>query len=168
MPPAAGVDPGEPGAVEAEPADGPGVAVAEPDGGGVDGDGIVGAGIDGEADGSGSDGSGGGLAVGRGRLGKGRLGSGRLGSGRLGSGSVGSGGGNVGSVSGRVGAGTPGRIESFNGRAPETGATTATVRSDPHNQPAAASLEVVNEVRVRREWLSIDGSGMADIQPTGL
>jgi hypothetical protein len=134
---------------------------------------MVGAGIDGEADGSGSDGSGGGLAVGRGRLGRGRLGRGRLGRGRLGSGrlgrgSVGSGGGNVGSSNVTVAAGRLGSIESFNGRAPETGATTATVRSDPSNQPAAASLEVVNAVRVRREWLSIDGSGMADIQPMGL
>jgi hypothetical protein len=144
------------------------VACAEPDGGGVDGDGIVGAGIDGEADGSGSDGSGGRLAVGRGRLGRGRLGSGRLGRGSVGSGRLGSGGGNVGSSSLTVEAGRVGRIESFNGQAPETGATTTTVRSDPSNQPAAASLEVVNAVRVRRDWLSIDWSGMADIQPTGL
>ena len=154
------------------------MAAAEPDGGAVDGDGLVGTGIDGEADGSGSDGSGGGLAVGRGRLGRGRLGrgsvgsgrlgSGRLGSGRLGSGSVGSGGGNVGSSSVTVAAGRLGGIESFNGRAPETGATTTTVSSDPSNQPAAASLDVVNAVRVRRVWLSIDGSGMADIGPTGL
>jgi hypothetical protein len=173
------VDPGEAGrwgAAEAERAEGPGVAGAEPDGGGVDGAWLGRAGIDGVADGNGSgnDGNGGALGVGRGglgkgRLGKGRLGKGRLGRGRVGSGSVGSGGGNVGSASVRVGVCGPGRIASFNGRAPDTGATTSNTRIDPHNQPATASLECANEGRVRRGLLlSIDGSGMAGIHPTDL